>query len=296
MHRLLEHLHHGDAAHVFHGRLVHAVERVLVEHHERHATFFRPTPHHPPHHERRDGNGNEAHKPHDPVEREHDRHECHRGDERPHEVGQLVRKHVLGLTGAAVHHAPQMSRGVGVEVAERHAAQVAERLLAHVRRRAERRQVGAHERREVHQQARCRERERKPAPEGKPLRSAPVGSHGHEVAQHEPHAHQGHDREDAIYARKDTPQDRELLARAREPEQSSDGLFGARRRHGHRPVSRRRAPAPRPRGGGARRRSRPTGAGGSMQHASCRCCFCHDASFLSSNAACRGRVGSPRCD
>ena len=296
MHRLLEHLHHGDAAHVFHGRLVHAIERILIEHHERHAVVLRLTPHHPPHHERRDGDGNEAHETHDPVEREHDRHERHRGDERSHEVRQLVREHVLGLAGAAVHHTPQMPRGMGIEVAERHAGQVAERLLAHVRRRAERRQMRAHERREVHEQARCRERERKPAPEGEPLRSAPVGSHGYEVAQHEPHAHQGHDHEDAVNARKHAPQHRELLARACEPEQASDGIFGTWRCHRHRPTSCRFAPASRPCcGRAACRWSRPTGADGSVRRASRRCCFCHDASFLSSSAACQGRAASPRC-
>ena len=237
MHRLLEHLHHGDAAHILYRCLIHAVERVLVSHHEHHAVPLGLPAYHPPQGEKRHCHRNKAHQPHNPIEREHDGNERHRGCKRAHEVGQLVSQHVLGLGGASVNHAPDLARRVVVEVTQRHARQMLDTAPAHVGRRAKRRDVRAHERREVHGQSQHGEAESPPAVNGNARSLAPVRSHSQKVARHEPHQHERHHGAHRMHSRKHAPRKRERFAPAREVEQLPDGAARFRRtsvlgRHG----------------------------------------------------------------
>ena len=224
--RLLEHLHHGDAAHVLGARLVHLDERLHVLRHEVHTA----PAHHVEHAAKREDDRNQARKPESPVEREEQREHADDHGDRSRRVGQLMREQPFRLRRAAVNHAPQRARGVRVEVAERRAHQMLGRLFAHVRRAAERRQVRAHESREVQQDGRRRKAER-PPPVGSDARGrAPVGRDRDEVASHKPDAHIRAEPHDHRERREHATQIRERLARPGEVKQPRDGTALARGR------------------------------------------------------------------
>ena len=229
---LLEHLHHGDAAHVLHGGLVHLVERVLVVHHELHGVGValavlaaQAAAHHEEHAEGGGEHGDEAHEAHDPVEHEHDDEVGHGRDQRAHEIGDAVRQHALGEPRGPFDDAAQLAGGADGEVAERHLREVLERRLAHVRRRAERGEVRAHERGEVHDETREREGQRPGAVHRGLPRLAPRRGDGHEVAHDEPHAHEHRDGQHGVERRERAARDGQALVGPGELQQPHDGIL-----------------------------------------------------------------------
>ena len=184
VHRLLEHLDHGDAANILGARLVHLDERFHVARHEVHAA----PAHHVEHARKRYNDGRKAGKPEPPVEDEEQREHAEDHGHAARGVRQLVGKQPLGLGRAAVHDAPERPARVRVEVTEARVHEVVRGRLAHVGRAAECRKVRAHEACEVQQDAPRREAERPPTVCGDARGRAPVGRHGDEVARHEPDA------------------------------------------------------------------------------------------------------------
>ncbi len=224
----LEHLHHGNAAHILGGCRGHAVQGLLVALHEEAATLGHIAPHHPPHGEQRHRHGNEADKPHNPIEQEHGHEERHRCRARGDEVGHLVGDDVLGLAGAAVDDAAQAPRGVRVEIPQRHLRHMGQARLAHVGGHAEGGRVSEHEAGEVAQRADDGHGEGEPRPQRGVGRRLVAGRHGHEVAQHEPHEHERHDGEHAVECRERRAHISQAAPRSREFQQLRDGVARAR--------------------------------------------------------------------
>ena len=105
IHRLLEHLHHGDAAHVFGAGFRQAVERGLVFLHD--AAVL--AAHHREHGRDRYDGRHENRQPHAPVEHEQqdDGGDEHHG--RARDVGQVVREQRLGFGRRPVDAAAQQA-------------------------------------------------------------------------------------------------------------------------------------------------------------------------------------------
>ena len=184
IHSLLEDLHHGDAAHILGARFAHRVLGRLVFGHE--SGVF------PAHHRGHGGNGDcgreQAGRAHAPVVYEH---QHQHGDEHgncAHDIREVVGKQRLCLGGRAVQTVAQQAGGVGVEEAKRRLHQVFHACLADVARRAEGREMRAHQRGEIDQDPRKGEGKGHPAVAGDASRLCPVGSHGDEVPGHQPDA------------------------------------------------------------------------------------------------------------
>ena len=215
---MLEDLHHRDAAYVFGTGFVHAHKRAHVAFHELHALAA----HHGHKTADRDRNRDQARKAKTPIEGEQQReHADHHGD-RARRIGQHVREQRFGAGGAAVDHAAQLSGGVAVEKAERQAHEVLGGLLAHVRCRAERRQMRAHEREEVGRDRSDCAADSPPAVRGDPLRSLPIRCDFDEIARDKPDAHVGHEAEQLRYSADRQADVRERFSAACEVEELGD--------------------------------------------------------------------------
>ena len=104
------------------------------------------------------------------------------------DIREVVGQQRLCLGGCAVQTVAQQPGGVGVEEAKRRLHQVFHARLADVARRAEGREVRAHQRGEIDQDPRKGEGKGHPAVAGDAGRLCPVGSHGDEVPGHQPDA------------------------------------------------------------------------------------------------------------
>ena len=91
--RLLEHLYHGDAAHVFRPRLAHAVLRGLILLHE----LGILAAHHGEHRCDGDDSGDEASSAHAPVEHEHEHNHGDKHRHGAHNISQIVREQRFGF-------------------------------------------------------------------------------------------------------------------------------------------------------------------------------------------------------
>ena len=203
--RLLEHLDHGNAAHVFSAGLVHTHERAHIGFHELAALAA--------HHGRHGGeghhHGNEAGRAQAPVEGNEKHKQARHHGHGTRDVGEHVCEQGFGRCGAAVHDAAQLAGGVRVEVAERQLEQVLACGLADVGRAAKRRQMRAHKTGEVDHNA-CQGKAHCPPPVRCDARSiAPVGGHGDEISSHEPDAHVGTEAQKLRHRREPHPQIRE---------------------------------------------------------------------------------------
>ena len=185
VHGLLEGLDHGDAAHVFDGRLVHGVERLLVAAHEVRAGAGA---HHDAHEHGREDGRDDAGDARAPVEDEGDDDERHRRGDRAGQIRQAVRHHGVRLLNRPVDDAARLAAGVRIEPAERQAHHMAHAGLADVRGGAERAQVGARQSEEVDDERRGSEAHGPPGVTADVDRAAPVWGHGQQVAHHEPDA------------------------------------------------------------------------------------------------------------
>ena len=101
-------------------------------------------------------------------------------------------------------------------------------LLAHVRRRAERGQVRAHEREEIGRDRGDRAADGPPAVRGDALRGLPIRRDFDKVARDKPDAHVGHEAEQLRYGAERQADVRERFSAAREVEELGDVVaFGA---------------------------------------------------------------------
>ena len=220
--------------------------------------FFvlRPSGHHPRHAQRGDDDGDQAQKPQQPVEHEHDRKVGDRRQKRTDEIGQAVRQHPFGQPRGVFYDATQLSGGTRREEPQRHARQMLQQGRAHVLGRAERRHVREHERAEIH----CQPADREPHGRQPPRRglgcAGEIGCHGHQVAQDKPHARQHGDGAQRVDPREYAAEHGVFPRAAREIEQARKGVSLTRlRRGGHgRDGSRRRGRSGHGRGRPGRRR------------------------------------------
>ena len=208
MDRLLKHLDHGNAAHVLGAGLVHAHERAHIGLHELAALAA----HHGRHGANRYDDRDEAGRAQAPIKgkEQHEQacnHSCSARD-----VGQHVREQRLGRSSAPVHDAAQLTGGARIEVAERQLEQMPTCGLANIGGAAERRQVRAHEAREVNDDARQGKAYSPPAVRRDACSLAPVRGHGDEVARYEPNAHVGSKAQKLRHRREPHPQVREAFA------------------------------------------------------------------------------------
>ena len=195
IHRLLEHLYDGDAAHVLGAGLAHDILGRLVLHHQ--ARVF--AGHHGRHGAHGDHRRQQAGRAHTPIEHEHQHQHGDKHGHGAYDIGQIVGQQRLSLGSRAVQPVAQQARGVGIEEAQRRLHQVGHARLPDVRSRAERRQVGAHQRGKVDDDARHREGEGHPSVAGDARRLRPVRRDGDQIPGHQPDAdigqhpqHHGH--------------------------------------------------------------------------------------------------------
>ena len=182
IHRLLEDLHHGNAAHVLGARLADAVQRRLILGHDLRVLAA----HHGEHGDHRDHRRQQAGRAHPPVKH---KHQHQHGDEEhngAHDVGQVVRQQRLGVRRRRVQPPTDETGGVRVKIAQRRFHHMRHAPLADVGRRAERRQMRAHQSREVDCDAAHRKGKGHPAVAADALRRHPIRRHGDEVARRQP--------------------------------------------------------------------------------------------------------------
>ena len=208
--RLLENLDHRDAPDVLRARLGHAVLGRLVLRHQ----FGVFAPHHGEHGRHRDHRRQQAGGAHPPVKEEHHHQHGHKQGDGAHDVRQVVGQQRFRLRRRRVQPPPDEARGVGVEKAQGGLHHVGHPPLADVGRGAEGRQVGAHEPREVQQNAAHRKREGQPAVLGDALRPGPVRCHGDQVPGHQPDAEVGHHAEQHRHRRQSQAQEGQPLVAA----------------------------------------------------------------------------------
>ena len=182
IHSLLEDLYHRDAAHILGARLAHHILGRLVFGHE--PCVF--AAHHRAHGADGDHSREQAGRAHAPVVYEHQHQHGDEHGDCAHDIREVVGKQRLCLGGRAVQTVAQQAGGVGVEEAKRRLHQVFHACLADVARRAEGREVRAHQRGEIDQDPRKGEGKGHPAVAGDAGRLRPVGSHGDEVPGHQP--------------------------------------------------------------------------------------------------------------
>ena len=183
--RLLEHLDHGDAAHVFGAGLVHLDQRAHVGLHKLGALAA----HHGGHGAKRNGHRNEACRAQAPIEGEKQHEQAHDHGGGAGDIGQHVCEQRLGGGGASVYDTAQLTGGVCVKVAKRQLKQVLARSLANIGRAAKRRQVRAHEPHEIDHDACQRKPHGPPAIRRDAAGFAPVRCHGDQIARDKPNAH-----------------------------------------------------------------------------------------------------------
>ena len=182
IHRLLEDLHHGNAAHVLRARLADAVQRRLIFSHD----FRVLAAHHREHGDHRDHRRQHAGRAHPPVKHEH---QHQHGDEEhngAHDVRQVVRQQRLGIGRRRVQPPADEAGGVRVEIPQRRFHHVRHAPLADVGRRTERRQMRAHQPREIDGDTAHGKGKGQPAIAADALRRHPVRRHGDEVARRQP--------------------------------------------------------------------------------------------------------------
>ena len=208
---MLEDLHHGNAAHVLGARLADAVQRRLILGHDLRVLAA----HHGEHGDHRDHRRQHAGRAHPPVKHEHQHQHGDEEHDGAHDVGQVVRQQRLGLRRRRIQPPTDETGGVRVKIAQRRFHHMRHTPLADVGRRAERRQMRAHQPREVDSDAAHGKGKGQPAVAGHTLRRRPIRRHGDEVARRQPDADIRREAHQHGHCRQAQPQKGQALAAPR---------------------------------------------------------------------------------
>ena len=209
--RLLEDLDHRDTPDVLSACFGDAVQGRLIFTQD--LGVF--TAHHGEHGHNGDHRRQQAGRPHPPVKDEH--HHQH-GDEQgdgAHDVRQVVGQQGLRVGRRRVQPPADEAGGVGVEKTQRGLHHMGHALLADVGRRAEGRQMGTHQSREVQDDAGHRKGERQPAVLGDALRRRPVRRHRDQIPGRQPDADVGRHAQQHGHRRQGQPQEGQPFVAAR---------------------------------------------------------------------------------
>ena len=180
--RLLENLHHGNTPNVLRTGLADVILgflvirdhlRVLSAHHAGHG---------------RDGNHcrQQARASHAPVENKHQHQHGNKHGYRADDIRQVMGQQRLCLRSRPVQAVPEQAGRIGIKKAQRRLHQVRHALFPDIACRAEGRQVGAHQRREIHQDAAHHGGKRQPAVPGNAGSPRPLRRHGNQVPHSQP--------------------------------------------------------------------------------------------------------------
>ena len=171
--------------------------------------------HHGEHGHNGDHRSQQAGRPHPPVKDEH--HHQHGDEQRDgtHDVRQVVGQQGLRVSRRRVQPPADEAGGVGVEKTQRGLHHMGHALLADVGRRAEGRQMGTHQSREVQDDASHRKGERQPAVLGDALRLRPVRRHRDQIPGRQPDADVGRHAQQHGHRRQGQPQEGQPFVAAR---------------------------------------------------------------------------------
>ena len=209
--RLLEDLDHRDAPDILGARLGHTVLGRLVFRHQLGVV----APHHGEHGHNGDHRRQQARRPHPPVKDEHHHQHGKEQGDGTHDVRQVVGQQALGIGRRRVQPPADEAGGVGVEKAQRGLHHMGHALLADVGRRAEGRQMGAHQSREVQDDTGHCKGKRQPAILGDALRRRPVRRHRDQVPGRQPDADIGRHAQQHGHRRQGQPQEGQPFVAAR---------------------------------------------------------------------------------
>ena len=152
-HTLPEGLDHRNAPDVFHCLIGHGLQGVTVLPH----FFSHLLAGHGRHNEESQHHRRKAQQPQPPVERQQQHQQPHRGGDGVVLVGQLVGKIGLGGSGALMDDLTQLAAAKGLGKAQWEHRQMFRHCQPQIRRHPERRQMGAHQRRNVNKVRQHRE-------------------------------------------------------------------------------------------------------------------------------------------
>ena len=148
-----EGLDHRDTPDVLHGLIGHSLQGIAVLPH----SFSHLLASHGRHNEEGQHHRRKAQQPQPPVERQQQNQQPHRGGDGVVLVGQLVGQIGLGGSGALMDDFTQLAAAESLGKAQRQHRQMLRRRQPQIGRHPERRQVGAHQRRNVNEVRQHRE-------------------------------------------------------------------------------------------------------------------------------------------
>ena len=160
VHGLLEHLHHRNAADVFHRLRAHFFNFLLIPVEE--ARVF--SAHHHTHADHRKYHGEQAQKPHPPVKQKQHHDSRHRRENGRRQIGQLVGQQILGQPRVVVDEFSQPPGLVSGKKSQGQIHHMGHPCPPDISRRPEGGDVSAHQSREIKDDIGCREDHGHPAP------------------------------------------------------------------------------------------------------------------------------------
>ena len=184
IHRLLKYFHHRDTADIFHRFSAHLLDlslvtvkksRVLPAHHAHHT-------HHGQHH------GQQAQKAHPPVKDKKQDNGRRRSDHRRRQIRQLMRQQILRQRRVVIDNLPQPPGLVSGKKSKRQVHHMFRSCAADIAGCTERRDMRAHQCREIHHNIRDREPHGHPSPADYSLDSAHIRVGRQYAARHQPYA------------------------------------------------------------------------------------------------------------
>ena len=187
-HRLPEGLDHRDAPDVFHCLVGHSLQGVAVLPH----FFSHPLAGHGRHDEESQHHRRKAQQTQPPVERQQQNQQPHRGGDGVVLVGQLVGQIGLGSSGALMDDLTQLAAAKGLGKAQRQHRQMLRHRQPQIGRHPERRQMGAHQCRNVNEVSQHRKQHCHPAVMGDVHRLRIVRRGVQHITQDLPDVHEWH--------------------------------------------------------------------------------------------------------
>ena len=179
---LLKDLDHRDASYIFRASFGHTVLGRLVFRHK--LGVF--AAHHTEHGKDGDHRRQQACRTHTPIKHEHQHQHGKKQGDCAHDVRQIVSQQGFCIGGRCVQAAADQTGSIGIKIAQRSLHHMCHALFADVGRRAERRQMGAHQTQEVDEDAAHRESKGDPAIARHALGLRPIRRHGNQISGRQP--------------------------------------------------------------------------------------------------------------